>query len=57
MVRSTARSRLPSHAFSKMSARRRPIPGDVHLAVMRNLGLGKDLTEKGLSAKVPISEA
>jgi len=26
IVRSTARSRLPSHAFSKMSAGRRPFP-------------------------------
>jgi len=33
------------------------VPGDVHLAVMRDAGLGKDLAEKGLSAKVPLPEA
>jgi len=48
MVKSTERSRLPPHAF---------IPGDVHLAVMRDPGYGKDLAEKGLSARVPFSEA
>jgi len=33
------------------------VPGDVHLAGMQDPGLGKDLAEKRLSAKVPIPEA
>jgi len=33
------------------------VSGDVHFAFMRNSGLGKDLAEKGLCAKVPILES
>jgi len=33
------------------------ISSDVHFAVMRDPGLGKDLAEERLSAKVPIPEA
>jgi len=33
------------------------ISGDVHLAVMVNSELGKDLAEKGLCAMVPIPES
>jgi len=33
------------------------VSGDVHLAVTWNSGLGEDLAEKGLGAKVPIPES
>jgi len=33
------------------------IPGKVHFAVMRHSGLGKDLAEERLSAKLPVPKA
>jgi len=39
MVRSTARSRLPSHAFSTISAGRRPFPA-ISIRGHAKLGLG-----------------
>jgi len=33
------------------------VSGDIHLPVMWNSGMGKDVAEKGLCAKVPISKS